>query len=303
MSEENVVNANTPVSMPSDGQPEVVQPQTEQVVAPVSGTPEYDQMMAAKGAAALNTYEQNVPDKFKKEDGSVDLESLAKSYIELEKQFHAKPQEEKVIPPEVQEIAEKQEFRIPEIKKEEVVEEDNTPMTSLDYKEWGAELARTGQLSEETRNGIKAKTNLSDEMLNDWVLAQRSRNKEHFVTAANMVGGTERLSSVLNWATNNLTPEQSGIVNERLAGPDYEITLNGLVNMYDKAMANAPKTQEPVPPQNRAPAPSGRSIVEGFPSYGQFQQARSDPRYMQDSVYRQAVEERMVKTNWQSLPR
>ena len=302
MNEENVVNAETPVSQPPTGQPEVAQPQAEQVSEPVSGTPEYDQMMAAKGVAAQQTYSDNVPAKFKKEDGTVDMDALAKSYVELERQFHEKPKEE--VPQVEQEIAEKQEFRIPD-KPEEIAPEaqEATPLTQEDYKSWGKELAKTGSISDDTRSVIKAKTNMSDEMINDWVAAQRAKNKEYFAVAAEMVGGKEKLSAVLNWASNNLTSDQAQIINERLAGPDYEITLNGMVAMYDKAMANAPKAQEPVPPQNRAAAPSGRSTVEGFTSYGEFTQARSDPRYMQDANYRSAVEERMVKTDWQSLPR
>lgn len=302
MSEENIVNAETPVSQPPTGQPEVAQPQAEQVSEPVSGTPEYDQMMAAKGVAAQQTYSDNVPAKFKKEDGTVDMDALAKSYVELERQFHEKPKEE--IPQEVQEIAEKQEFRIPD-GPEEVAEEPKevTPLTQEDYKSWGKELARTGNISDDTKAAIRAKTNMSDEMISDWVTAQRAKNKEYFATAAEMVGGREKLSSVLSWASKNLTGDQAKIINERLAGPDYEITLNGMVAMYDKAMANAPKAQEPVPPQNRVAAPPAGPAVQGFTSHGEFTMARSDPRYMQDANYRRAVEERMVKTNWQSLPR
>ena len=265
------------------------------------GTPEYDAAMAARGTAEQAVQTTAVPEKFQREDGTVDMEALAKSYAELEKQFHA-PKEE--APPIPTEEAPK-DFRIPSPQDEVESEEPavKSELTQEDYNNWGNELASKGEFSEATIAEIKSKTNFTDQMINDWTLGQKAKQKEAFVQASQLVGGEERLGAMFNWAANNLPRDQQEIVNQRLAGPDYEVTLYGLASMYDKAMAAAPKAQEPVPPQNRAPNPAGRSTVEGFTSYGEFTQARSDPRYMQDANYRNAVEERMVKTDWQSLPR
>ena len=41
--------------------------------------------MAARGAAAT----QGVPEKFQNADGTVNMEAFTKSYLEMEKQFHA----------------------------------------------------------------------------------------------------------------------------------------------------------------------------------------------------------------------
>jgi len=259
--------------------------------------------MAARGTAEQAVQKTAVPEKFQREDGTVDMEGLAKSYAELEKQFHAPKEETPPVPTE--ETPTNKEFRIPS-PQDEVESKEPTvksELTQEDYTNWGNELAAKGEFSEATVEEIKSKTNFTDQMIADWTLGQKAKQKEAFVQASQLVGGEERLGAMFNWAANNLPRDQQEIVNQRLAGPDYEVTLYGLASMYDKAIASAPKAQEPVPPQNRAPNPAGRSTVQGFTSYGEFTQARSDPRYMQDANYRGAVEERMVKTDWQSLPR
>lgn len=272
---------------------------------PVQGTPEYNQEMAALGQANQAILNNDVPEKFRQEDGSVDIAAMAKSYSELEKQFHNKEAQPETPPVEPVKTNEQQEFRIPT--PSEVIKEQEAPTPSTvseeDYNNWGKELVRAGDLTPETRESIKQKTGFNDAMINDFVFAQKAKQKEAFGMAAQTVGGPERLSGMLEWAANNLPKEKQMVLNERLAGPDYDITLQGIASMYDKAMANAPRAQEPVPQPNQVPNPAGRSVVEGFASYGEFTQARSDPRYMQDAKYRGAVEERMVKTDWQSLPR
>ena len=295
MSEENItqtVDNSTPTAETPAPAEVVLQP----------GTPEYDAAMAARGAAEQAVQRTAVPEKFQREDGTVDMEALAKSYAELEKQFHT-PKEE--TPEPTKEAPVNQEFRIPSPQDEAEGEEPTlkSELTQEDYNDWGNELAAKGEFSEATIAVIKTKTNFTDQMIKDWTLGQKAKQKEAFGQASQLVGGEERLGAMFNWAANNLPKDQQEIVNQRLAGPDYEVTLYGLASMYDKAMAAAPKAQEPVPPQNRTPNPAGRSTVAGFTSYGEFTQARSDPRYMQDANYRGAVEERMVKTNWQSLPR
>ena len=294
MSEENITQPVDNSAPTNETQPQEV------VIQP--GTPEYDAAMAARGTAEQAVQQTAVPEKFKRDDGTVDMEALAKSYAELEKQFHA-PKEE--TPKPTTEIPTDQELRIPSIqdKLESEEPELKSELTQEDYVNWGNELAIKGEFSEATIAEIKAKTNFTDQMINDWTVGQKAKQREAFGQAAQLVGGEERLGSMFEWAANNLPKEQQDVVNQRLAGPDYEVTLYGLASMYDKAMAATPKAQEPVPPQNRAPNPAGRSTVEGFSSYGEFTQARSDPRYMQDANYRNAVEERMVKTDWQSLPR
>ena len=271
---------------------------------PAQGSPEYNQEMAALGQANQAILNNDVPEKFRQEDGSVDIAAMAKSYAELEKQFHNKEAQPETPPPvEPVKPNEQQEFRIPT--PEEPMEKPVEPVgvTEEDYSSWSKELVRAGDLTPETRESIKQKTGFNDQMINDFVFAQKAKQKEAFGMAAQTVGGPERLSGMLEWAANNLPKEKQMVLNERLAGPDYDITLQGIAAMYDKAMANAPRAQEPVPQPNLVPNPAGRPVVEGFASYGEFTQARSDPRYMQDAKYRSAVEERMVKTDWQSLPR
>ena len=136
---------------------------------PVQGSPEYNQEMAAIGQANQDVLNNNVPEKFRQEDGSVDIAAMAKSYSELEKQFHNKEAQPETPPPVTPN--EQKEFRIPT--PEEVIQKQTEPagVSEEDYNNWGKELVRAGELTPETRESIKQKTGFNDKMINDFVFA------------------------------------------------------------------------------------------------------------------------------------
>ena len=156
--------------------------------------------MAARGTAEQAVQKTAVPEKFQRDDGSVDMEALAKSYAELEKQFHAPKEEAPPVPTEET----PKEFRIPSPQDEVESEEPmvKSELTQEDYNNWGNELAAKGEFSEATIAEIKSKTNFTDQMIADWTLGQKAKQKEAFVQASQLVG--ERLGAMFNWAANNL---------------------------------------------------------------------------------------------------
>ena len=62
--------------------------------APEPGSNEYNARLAAEGSVALG----QVPDKFKNEDGTVNMEAFTKSYMELREQAPFSAPEEPVTP-------------------------------------------------------------------------------------------------------------------------------------------------------------------------------------------------------------
>lgn len=274
--------------------------------APQPGTAEYNATMAAQGTVALG----KVPDKFKNEDGSVNMDALVKSYTELETKLHTK-QPEPVPEPVVEEDsgpdALVDELRVPEVDKnatEEEVQKEaaKVGLTREDLGEMTQEIMRAGSISDEQRSSLNQR-GIDDAVIDAVVEGQRARMRQQYAQAADIVGGSDRLSKIFGWAAHNLDEVQRAQINAGLASNASEITLRGLASMYDYAVSNKPKSQE-IRETSRKPgqSPAGREVVQGFATKAEYYQAYEDlQKNPNDPKLRARVEERMVKTDWTTI--
>ena len=195
------------------------------------------------------------------------------------------------------------ELRIPtpEVKDETpAVEETPTArVTEADYERWAGEIATTGELSDETRNDLKAKTGFTDSMVNDYLSAQQAKRRAAFADAAEIVGGGERLSKILRWSANNFSGEQLVALQQGLAGPSSELTLRGLAAAYEKSLPS----EEPKLNANAVtPATAGATReLPGYKSMQEYRMDMSNPRFQRDDKFRQAVEMRAARTDWRTM--
>tara|TARA_R100000664_G_C2751188_1_gene138471 strand:- start:1438 stop:2325 length:888 start_codon:yes stop_codon:yes gene_type:complete len=273
--------------------------------APEPGTNEYNARMAAEGSVALG----NVPDKFKNEDGTVNMEAFAQSYMELEKQFHA-PKEE----PVVKEASNTEslegpdavvdELRVPDVDEttENLVEEAaNVGITKEDLSSMTAEIMKTGLLSEEQRASLNSR-GVEDVVIDAVVEGQKAKMKEQYAVAADIVGSSERLSKIFGWAAHNLDETQRAHINAGLASNASEVTLRGLASMYDAAVANQPQSTEMRSATKPAQNPSGRETIAGYSTKAEYYAAYEDlMKNPHDKNLRNAVEDRMRQTDWTTI--
>lgn len=273
--------------------------------APKPGTDEYNARMAAEGSVALG----NVPDKFKNEDGTVNMEAFAQSYMELEKQFHA-PKEE----PAVEEASNTEssdgpdalveELRVPEVdaSEEEVVEQaEKVGITQEDLSVMTSELMRTGTISEDQRSTLNSRG--VDNAVIDAVLeGQRARMRQQYAQAADIVGGSDRLSKIFGWAAHTLDEVQRTHINAGLASNASEVTLRGLASMYDTAMSNQPRNTEMRSVNKPAQNPSGRETITGYSTKAEYYKAYDElMNNPHDTKLRSSIEDRMRKTDWTTI--
>ena len=292
--------------------PEVT-PEAVAPVAPVNGSPEYNAQMAAAGTAATG----QVPAKFIREDGSVNVEALTNSYLELERGAAA-PAEPVVEEPSIAEqiaapAAEAVEeslnsLQIPEAAEEaaEEAEAAASSMTDGDWTEMKEAIWKSGELNEVEAAKIAARTGWDDGTVQQWAIAQRAEVQSAFTQAADIVGGQEELSSMLRWAADTLPPEEQQAINAQLRQQGAtEYVLLGVKARYAEAISGAPReSQEPAATPRRAvTAPSVTQAPAGFSSHGEFLAARADGRFSADAVYRNQVMQRMAETDWGTLPR
>jgi hypothetical protein len=164
-------------------------------------------------------------------------------------------------------------------------------------------VAATGTLSEESKESIMKRTGLNETMLGDFLSGQKAKMRESYQEAAGVVGGLDRLQEMLKWASDTLPEQEQHHINAGMATPTMrEITLRGLASKYDTSIANSPQSKEPSVPDNR----ENRSVSNtAYVTYGtkrEFMTDRNNPRYKMEPKFREAVEQRMMRTNWNTLP-
>ena len=273
-------------------------------VQPQPGTPEYNSAMAARGAAATG----EVPEKFQNADGTVNMDAFTKSYLELEKNFHAPAADavapeapvEPVVEAPVEPVPETLQVSEPAPEPEVVAAAD--PQAGVSEEKWGSwksEIMRGGDVSEESRNELKA-LGFNDNIINDFVSAHRSQLKQGMQAAAEVVGGDEKISQIFGWASNNLDESAREQINSGLAGPAWEVTLRGLEAQYNRAVAAAPKAQE-MTHKVTASNPAGAESVRGYGSVQEFSALRAAPRYGRDVSFTNQVNSRAQMTDWTSI--
>jgi hypothetical protein len=210
-------------------------------------------------------------------------------------------QQEAVNSPEVADTPRtNEELRLNLSQKEEEVIADT--VTEELWDQWRQELVVSGDISPETQAEIKKTTGFNETMINDYINGQKAQMREAYQKSGDLVGGTDRLNKIFKWAEDSLSVEEQANINIGLSGPTYEVTLKGLEAMYNSnSVANA-KAEEP---QSAPNTESVSASDTGFVSYTtkrEFMADRNNPRFKLEPAFREAVEQRMLLTNFNTLP-
>lgn len=154
-----------------------------------------------------------------------------------------------------------------------------------EWNKWGNEISTTGNVSEDTRNAIKSKFGIPDQILDGYIEGVKSRQKELAVKASEVVGGPDELKSIIEWATDNLGEDERTAVNVSLSQPGWQNVLLGL-----KARRAATNTEPKSKVNGVSGVPAG---IKPFANPKEMVTAMRDPRYKFDSEYQAMVQERV----------
>lgn len=273
-------------------------PAVETPAAPAPGTPEYNAQMAAEGAAAMG----DIPAAFRNEDGTPNVEAMAQA-IQAQGTMPAAD----ATPEPVQEVAEEapvdvvEELRVPD--EPEPAPEPEAPkelITQDEMQGYVQEIMAKGDISDQNKTDLMGR-GIPESLITSMVEGHRARMQQQFQAAGEIVGGSDRLQKIFNWAAQNLSPEQRAGVNQGLASASSDATLLGLAAMYDKAEASAPKKQEPREAPRYSSNPTAAATIKGFTSKAEYYAAAQDPKMTTDPKFRAEVEARMVRTDWTTL--
>lgn len=162
--------------------------------------------------------------------------------------------------------------------------------SSEEWSRWGQELVSTGNLSPETRQTIKQKFGMPDEVIDGYVSGIVYRQREHANRAAEVVGGQEQLKSIITWAQQTLSDDERTAVNSALASPGWQ---NVLLGLKTRMLAQNPTNGEPARASGSSQPSPG---IVPFANKREMTHAIRDPRYKYDPAYQQMVQQRIIAT-------
>lgn len=207
-----------------------------------------------------------------------------------------KAQEEIPVVPEV--------LKIPEKKAEETLKvEAPVAATEDDWKQWTIEFATKNDLSPETLETIKKKTNLPDSVINEYMMGQKAKLEVAYSKAAELIGGKNELAKMFDWASKNLTQAEQDSINNNLASPAWDVALYGLQAKYAKATGTSKKAEPKPTAKGQIPIASTQQGITAYQTKREFMAERNNPKFNSDPKFRNYVEQRMMRTDFTKLPK
>ena len=277
--------------------------------------PKYDSPFLNPNASTED--KEKILGKFESQD------ELEKAYLELEKKFHSKNEQPTANEPSdetdtsaettdkepVEETSESSEEATEETRtpsEEEVTEaiekvEDETARTAL------AEIferAKKGEDTSKELEKIALEAGIPQDFIDTWKqktseVADKSAD-EQLSSFYEVAGGKDEFSKITEWAGKNWSDEQIEAFNNIMdSGTDEQVkfTINNLKSMYDMSNKQEPQVeQKPQPKLVKADSiapPAGSQ----YKSQAEFQRDLSDPRYQSDEAYREAVMQKLKRSN------
>ena len=200
-------------------------------------------------------------------------EDLAKAYQELQAKQSKGESEE----------TEEEEEEGEEVEEERSESNDTIAAASLEWHE-------TGELSEDTYESLQ-NAGISREMVDSYIAGQTAMADNETNAVKNEVGGADSYAAMLEWAGDNLEPDEIEAYNSMVESGNLsqaKVAAKGLYAQYVSAGGKPPKLSQ---------GNTSGSAIKPFSSTAQITQAMSDPRYKSDPAFRQSVQDRIEISN------
>jgi len=211
------------------------------------------------------------------------------------KQEAAPTKEEIPVVPEV--------LKIPEKKAEETPKVEPQVATEDDWKQWTVEFATKNDLSPETLDTIKKKTNLPESIINEYMMGQKAKLEMAYTKAADLIGGKDQLAKMFDWASKNLSQAEQDSINQNLASPSWDVALYGLQAKYAKATGTSKAAEPKQTAKGQIPVASTQQGIVAYQTKREFMAERNHPKFNTDPKFRNYVEQRMMRTDFTKLPK
>lgn len=244
---------------------------------------------------ALNN-PQNIPVKFKRADGTIDVDALNKSYLALEQRQSGgapDPTSNASTPPSDEDASsvlagEEGKPSQPSVESAQSILDSDKP-ESPDIN-WDS--IRAGKITDQDKAALK-KMGVPDDIIAGYAKgAELQRQAVTAQAAALLEGGEQELAATLKWARDNRTEAEWMALREAAKGPAGATVLVGLNSEYRKATGQGPSLVEPHDGGGGGPAPS----VKPYATNAELQADIQNPKYTSDPDFQRHVAKRMYVT-------
>jgi hypothetical protein len=250
--------------MPEQNQNTLVDPgfMVEQADGSVIADPAKVAEAASAKEAEKSTSERPewLPEKFKS------AEDLAAAYKALESKLGQKPETKTA---------------------EQTLTPEQVTEKGFDMQALQSEYSEKGALSPETLAKLEAQ-GITKAAVNQYIEGANAKAAQVRSEFAQLAGGEDTLTSVLEWAQQNLSADEAAGYNALLEGGNHaaaKMAFQGIVSRYVAENGEAPTLVEAA----RVPSASG---VKPYESMEQMTKDMAKPEYARDPAFRKRVEAR-----------
>ena len=159
---------------------------------------------------------------------------------------------------------------------------------AVDFQPYTKEFSEKGDLSPESLSALEA-AGVPASMVKQYIDGAKALAEQQINTLTQDIGGREAYSSMVEWATKNLSPEQVAAYNKAVSSNDpaqQSLAIRGLHAQYRESNG----------PSLLSGKANGSSSSAPFESWAQVKVAMSDKRYASDPAYRNEVSRRLANS-------
>jgi len=258
---------------------------------PTEITQEDQELASVEKFAKANP--NNLPDQFKgdPEKFIASYKELRKSYTKASQELSKYKKQQEQEQPDVNPQSEENESPISD--KLAIPEQPAPTENDAEWDELGFELQKTGDLSSQTRQKLKAKYKVPDHIINQYVDGWKQRSIALVQEAAKMVGGNDELQKIIKFASESLSDQERQVVNQQLSSPAWKTTLLGLHARMSRESTPSPTAKEPKKSVPEKTSVVATQEIEPFMNRKDMTTHIRDPRYGRDKKYTDWVQARI----------
>lgn len=224
-----------------------------------------------------------IPEKFWKGSVEESAKAMSTGYSELEKKL-GQPKHEDT-PPPVEEPQPTDEQQAAEDKAR-----DELQSKGLNFDKYAEAYANDGKLTDEHYAELE-KAGVSKQIVDAYIAGQEALATNTRNALLSVAGGEESYGEMLQWASQNLTPEQIKAYNDTMDAGDFNaaaLAIRGLKANFEEANG-APPTRVA---NGNGQAPTG----DVYRSWQELTRDQGDQRYAKDPAFRKQVEDKLKRS-------
>ena len=150
---------------------------------------------------------------------------------------------------------------------------------NIDFAELQQEYNTKGEISQETREKLKA-AGISDEMTDNFIEGQKARVEAFYDDISTAVGGREEMNTVIDWARQNISAEEAQSIDAVTDPRIIKIILKDLKARMEDKEGHVPE---------QIVGSGGAAPRDVYESMAEMKADISNPKYHKDEAFRNKV--------------